>query len=365
MNPQMLRRQIVNAFQKSLYARRIAGKPVLSQLIEMLRLRLSEGEIAPDEYYNYELYNDHLFSFSAKRDFVGGRAAAKLYARLNSLRWGAIARDKILFYTLMRGLGVRIPKLYAVYCPARRVFNGVPCITEPSAMTEFLQNGMSYPFFAKPIRGAHGVGAIAVNCFNHRSQTLLIRTGEQIRVHDFVTNLLHKNKIGYLFQERLAPHPAVREICGASLSTIRMVVFLSDGGPRLLHAIWRIPRGSNMTDSFAGGTTGNLIGQIDIKTGRVVEVVQGVGPYRSLTEVHPDSGKPVTGVILPNWEDSVKLCLRTATSLPDLRLQCWDVAMCPDGPLLIEVNDHGNLNIVQYARRAGFRNTEFRRCLDW
>jgi hypothetical protein len=142
-----------------------------------------------------------------------------------------------------------------------------------------------------------------------------------------------------------------------------MIVFLSDDGPRLLHAIWRIPRGSNMADSFAAGTTGNLIGQIDIRTGRIMEVVQGISPYRSLTEVHPDSGKPVTGVILPNWEESVKLCLRTATSLPELRLQSWDVAMCPDGPLLIEVNDRGVLRIVQYACRAGFRNTEFRHCL--
>jgi Sugar-transfer associated ATP-grasp len=82
-----------------------------------------------------------------------------------------------------------------------------------------------------------------------------------------------------------------------------------------------------------------------------------------LTDVHPDSGKPVTGVTLPNWEDSVELCLRTASSLPELRLQSWDVAMCPDGPLLIEVNDHGNLGFVQYLCRAGFRNKEFRRCL--
>jgi hypothetical protein len=231
-------------------------------------------------------------------------------------------------------------------------------------MTDFVRNGISFPFFAKPIRRAHGAGGIAVNCFNSGNDTLLIRTGEQIRVHDFVTNLFHVDKSGYLFQECLAPHPAVREICGASLSTIRMIVFLSDDGPRLLHAIWRIPRGFNMTDSFAGGTTGNLIGRIDIKTGRVVEVVQRISPNRSLAEVHPDSGKPVTGMILPNWEDSVKLCLHTATSLPELRLQSWDVAMCPDGPLLVEVNNHGNLNIVQYVCRAGFRNTEFRRCLD-
>jgi Sugar-transfer associated ATP-grasp len=263
MKFQTLRSHILKALKKSLEARRIAGKPVLSQLIEMLRLRFSEAKISPAEYYQYELYNDHLFSFAAKRDFLGNRSQAKLYASLNSLRWSATARDKILFDTLMRGLGVRIPKLYAVYSPTYRMLNDVPCITELNVMTDFIQNKMSYPFFAKPIRRAHGVGTIAVNCFDPGNNTLLIRTGEQIRVHDFVTNLFHVDESGYLFQECLAPHPAIREICGASLSTIRMIVFLSDDGPRLLHAIWRVPRGSNMTDSFAGGTTGNLIGRID------------------------------------------------------------------------------------------------------
>jgi hypothetical protein len=142
-----------------------------------------------------------------------------------------------------------------------------------------------------------------------------------------------------------------------------MIVFLSDGGARLLHVIWRIPRFSKVTDSYVDGTSGNLIGQVDVDTGQVVQVLQGVAPYSSLTRVHPDSGKTVTGITLPNWESTVKVCLNAATLLPELRLQSWDVAICPDGPILIEVNDHGGLNIVQYACRRGFRDKELRNSL--
>ena len=336
---------------------------MLSQLIELLRLRLLEGKIGPSEYYNYELYNDELFSFSAKRDFVGGKAKRKLYADLNGFHWRGIARDKIVFHALMRGLGLPTPKLYAIYSPFHRLLNEGPCITELNAMTGFLQSGISYPFFAKPVGGAHGVGGIAVNSFNPGNDTLLIRTGQHVRVYDFVTNLLNVDKSGYLFQECLMPHPAIREISGDALSTIRMIVFLSDDGPRLLRAIWKIPQGLNMTDNFANGTSGNLLGQVDVKTGRVVEVVQGVGAHRSSAKVHPDTGSPISGVILPDWQDAVKICLNTATALPGLRLQSWDVAMCPDGPLLIEVNSHGDVDLAQYAYRTGLFNTELRRCL--
>ena len=163
------------------------------------------------------IINDQLFSFSAKRDFVGGKAKGKLYADLKGFQRRGIARDKIVFHILMRGLGLPTPKLYAIYSPFHRLLNDVPCITELNAMTGFLQSRISYPFFAKPIRGAHGVGGIAVNSFNPGNDTLLIRTGQQVRVYDFVTNLLHVDKSGYLFQECLMPHPAIREICGDSL----------------------------------------------------------------------------------------------------------------------------------------------------
>jgi hypothetical protein len=363
MKPQMLRRYIADTIKKSLEARQITGKPVLSQLTEMLKLHFSEGKITPVEYFNFELYNDQLFSFAAKCDFVGDRGKEKLHADFNNLHWRAMATDKILFYILMRGLGLRIPKLYAVYGPARRALNGVPCITDAGVMRDFLQTGISYPFFAKPVRGAHGIGGIAVNSFDRGNDTLLLRTGQEVRVHDFVTNLLRLDERGYIFQECLVPHPEIRQACGDTLSTIRMIVLLLDSGPCLFRAYWRIPRASNMTDNFARGRLGNLVGQIDLKSGRVLEAIAGVGASRTLAKVHPDTGRPIIGMILPDWQDAVKTCLSTATALPALRLQHWDVAMCPDGPLLVEVNATGDVGGVQCAYRTGFRNTELRQFL--
>jgi Sugar-transfer associated ATP-grasp len=360
---QTLCRQTVNTFEKSLHARRIAGKSVLAQLIEMARLRFSAGQLRSSEYYDYELYNDQLFSFSDKQGFIGERGREKFYARFNSSFWRSIADDKVLFHALMRALRLPTPKLLAVYCSARGVFDDVTCITERNGMADFLQNRISYPVFAKPIRGARGVGGIAVDSFNQGNETLLIKTGEQIRVHDFVANLSSVARGGYMFQECLAPHAAIREVCGDTLSTVRMIVLLSDDGPRLFRAIWRIPRVSNMTDNFFHGTTGNLIGRIDVKSGRVVEALRGVGINRSLAKVHPDTGKSIIGMILPDWEDAVEMCLSAAVALPELRLQNWDVAFCPTGPLLVEVNFAGDVDIAQYAYRDGLRNAELRHYL--
>jgi hypothetical protein len=100
-----------------------------------------------------------------------------------------------------------------------------------------------------------------------------------------------------------------------------------------------------------------------METGRVMGVLKGDGARRSLVKVHPDTGKPITRVILPDWQDAVKICLSTATALPGLRLQNWDLAICRTGPLLIEVNFRGAVDLPQYAYRTGLLDTELRHYL--
>jgi hypothetical protein len=76
---------------------------------------------------------------------------------------------------------------------------------------------------------------------------------------------------------------------------------------------------------------------------------------RITTDCHPDSKKQIVGMILPDWHEAVRLCLATATVFPGLRLQNWDCALSADGPLLMEINFAGDVDLVQYAHRSGFR----------
>jgi Sugar-transfer associated ATP-grasp len=348
-----LPRIVADRFKQMLHVRRTLRKSVLSQFSEIIRLRLGEGKVGSSEYYNYELYDDRLFTFAAKRDFIGEHARVNFYDGFNSRDWRAIADDKIAFYTFMQGLGLRVPRLYGLYSPSHRFLNGVPCITNPGALAMFILKKLPTPFFAKPVCGVLGRGAFAVQSIDR--DIVQFRSGSQIEIDEFVAKIVGRQENGYLFQECLAPHPSIREISGESLSTLRMVTVLSENGPELLSTIWRIPRGVNMADNFAHGTSGNLIARIDVKTGKAVEVLQHVGMNRIATDCHPDSRKQIVGMILPDWHEAVRLCLATATVLPGLRLQNWDCALSADGPLLMEINFAGDLDLVQYAYRSGFR----------
>jgi hypothetical protein len=216
-------------------------------------------------------------------------------------------------------------------------------------------SAVPYPFFAKPILGSYGRGTFAIRSGDRHSGTLTTRAGEQVHVNDFVTRLSKIDARGYIFQRCLQPHSTLKEICGDTLSTARLVIRLSDDGPRLLRAVWRIPRGSNVYDNFSHGRSGNLLGRLDLETGAVLEVVGGVGFDRAVIANHPDTGRPMTGTQLPDWRTAVELCLSAAYALPGIRLQPWDVGFTSEGPLVIEINPRGDFDIIQYADRVGFR----------
>ena len=140
------------------------------------------------------------------------------------------------------------------------------------------------------------------------------------------------------------------------------MVALGKDGAEILHAIWKIPVGDNVADNF--WREGNMLGLVDAESGRVTRVVQGVGPDHRQVETHPDTGARIIGADLPDWDALTSLCLKHAASLSGLRLQAWDIAMCPEGPVAMEVNIGGDFNLPQLAAGAGLLDERFRKFLD-
>ncbi len=203
------------------------------------------------------------------------------------------------------------------------------------------------------------MGAIAVKAFDQLRDRLIFANGDEVSVERYIAEF-PSSGLGHLFQELLTPHSVIKEICGDRISSIRIIILLCKDGPHLIRAVWKIPTGRNMIDNFFYGRSGNMLGQIDLETGIIKRVIQGVGLNTSEVVLHPDTARPVTNFALPNWEDLVNLCLTASTALPGLRLQHWDIAMCQKGPVIHEVNCHGKFNLLQHAYRAGIYDAQFR-----
>jgi hypothetical protein len=325
-------------------------------LREIVALWCGPSRLTPTEYFYYRLY-DQGYTDAERRRFRGRAAQLRINKRTRPAPWLLVANDKLLFHAIARGLGYPTPEILAVYHPSR-AFGQVPSLRSAAELAAFLRDGMRYPCFAKPVLGMHSRGTYAITALDRANGgTLRLWDGGTMDVDAFAESLDPLTLDGYLFQVLREPHPAIAAVCGPRLATVRLVVVLRPSGPTVFRALWKVPTGTNVADNF--WRPGNILCSLDPASGTVRRAVRGHGAALEDVDEHPDSGARLVGFTLPCWQELLALAAGAARSFAPLRLQAWDVAICPEGPLLIEVNVGGDYNLPQLATGRGIMDEAF------
>lgn len=328
----------------------VMGKRAGAMIREIWELRRGPGGLHPNEYFYYGLCADDLGS-DQKRRFVGKTVQNRLHHNCNDTRWRAVADDKDLFYATMRGHGFAVPETVAAFRASPAAWPGMTLHSREELLS-LLRQASEYPLFAKPVQGIYSVGALSLWAYEAGDDSVVLRSGERIAAAQCADYICQGPKHGYLVQRLLRAHPRLARSFGATaLPTVRLLVGLSDDGPSILSAVCKIPAAGNIADNF--WRQGNMLGAIDLDSGAVFRVISGTGLDSFEHAEHPDTGLPIRGMVLPDWEQATRLCLRAASTLPGIRTQSWDVALTDSGPTLIETNWGGDLNLHQLAHRRG------------
>jgi hypothetical protein len=159
-----------------------------------------------------------------------------------------------------------------------------------------------------------------------------------------VADLVAPGGTELLVQERIVPHPDIAAIYPGSLNTVRVLaVRLPGSGPVLAAAIHRW--GAAGTGPVDNISSGGLCSAVDLETGRLGPAV-GRPRARSRPEFdrHPDTGAPITGVLVPDWPAVRDLALRLMAAFPEVAHVGWDLAVSDRGVQVIEGN--GNMPAV-------------------
>jgi hypothetical protein len=181
--------------------------------------------------------------------------------------------------------------------------------------------------------------------------------GRLISVDNLISFVRSHAKSGYQFQSRISPHPAIGEMCGNRLATVRLLTTVLDGKPEILRACWKIPAGAHAADNF--WRPGNLLGQLELNSGRVTRIIRMKGADHEEVLRHPDTGKSIVGMIVPNWSEIVRLALDGARLLDSLPLVGWDIAPTESGAILVEANVTPDFRLHQLADRKGVLDQSF------
>lgn len=312
------------------------GVGYLRQVYEILTLRGAPNFLGSSEYFDYGLF-DPTVPMGAKQEFLGYKAE-KIYSKLNQGSWHGTANDKIMFEQVMQSCGFKIPTTLALFHPWRTGSTSCHHVRTLAELGAFFADVTTFPLFVKPVHGLFGRGTMLVHGFNKDSQTVATDEDSSISLPNFFKWLTDNSRAGMLFQSMLVPSHDVQAVCGNRVSSVRMIVLVSDDGPKLFRANWKICTGKNIIDNTEGWTNGNIVAAVDPNSGWIEAAYQGIEGRRIPVGHHPDTKEKLTGRSVPNWGDMKLFVESCARAFPGLGFQAWDIAATTEGSCAIELN---------------------------
>lgn len=327
-------------------------KPYGAQMREILRLGLGDGKITTHDYYYYRLYDDELYSPEEKQRFLSEGISHRVLLKCCNVHWWAASDDKFLAAAILKAYGVAVPETQAVFDRSGRNYRPAEKLSSIDDLDRFLSGKARFPLFAKPLGGVGSFGARAIKGYGDRQLQMV--DGATTGIEAFAAQMGEDQS--YLFQTVLEDHPQLRGI-STGTPTVRVIVILEGGRPEILHTVWKIPASGNIADNF--WRPGNLLADIDESNGIVRRVIRGFGLKFEELSVHPDSGRALRGLVLPDWDKVLALCLDCAPIFSGLDYQSFDIALTPSGPVVVEVNNGSAFNLSQLVTGRGFLTDRF------
>jgi hypothetical protein len=281
-------------------------------------------------------------------NYMSREAASRLRKRVNPKEEFASVNDKALFYRICTQTQLPFPETFGVFVSGASQRSTDGKLHLPGVDLDSLPEGA---FVAKPVWGREGIGL-----------WFFVKTGD---VFDVGGRLMDAGSLreelrksasndDFIVQRRMVPHPSLSSISGSiALQSARMVTFVdSHDKAHILFARFKIIRQGNNIDNFDEGTTGNLIADVDIETGKITKVFTKIQGQVGLQRIfqHPDTGKDLS-FVLPDWEQAVQLACKAARTFNRIRSLGWDIGFTDRGPVILEANQEwGILAIAPYRK---------------
>lgn len=247
--------------------------------------------------------------------------------------------DKVLTKQLAAKAGVSVPELYGV----------VEIQQQVRRLPDLLKE--HWDFVVKPARGSQGHGIIVVTGRSRMSYrtadgNLLDEEAMCFHVSNILSGIysLGGQNDRAVIEYRVNFDPLFEAITYRGVPDIRIIVFL--GVPVM--AMVRLP--TRLSGGKANLHQGAIGTGVDMASGRTLTAVWRTG----IVAEHPDTGNPVSGVLIPGWDKLLELGARSY-ELTGLGYQGIDIVLDRDkGPLVLELNARPGL-AIQIANQAGLK----------
>ena len=336
--------------------RSILDVPIWHQVQDFLFFH-RETLVAPLEFQLFRLW-DRQRPIEDKLAYLSHEERRQIEAAVNPVPAVDALNDKKAAAERLRLAGVRMPRVLG-YIETRNSDDIAKDASDLAAeLAQLVGDGLAQGLVIKPNKG---LGGKNVRIFAAANTNGVLRAdGSQLSFAALASELIGTTVSGWNVEERLTPHPAVSRFAANSLSTLRVLTFRSPEGAILVGPITiKIPVDHNVVDNFGAD---NLAAPVHLITGRVGKAVK-FNMERNISQ-HPTSGVSIDTLTVPDLELVTQLVTAAASEMKELGSLGWDVALTPDGPVILEGNAWWGQYLSQMPQGEGIVRGEFAAMLE-
>jgi hypothetical protein len=314
------------------------GAPYHAQIREIIRLALLNRQMSWWHYFHVWppefdwRTGDRVDRF--RGDGVSGDVNRAMRLGVPSYLFD-VMHNKLMAERLMTAAGLPTTCTLAAYAPVSSAW-GHRRLGDAAAIAAFLREPGNYPLFGKSLSEGRSYGAASLAAYDAGRDVVTLLDGGAVSPDALAAEVVEKNPVGYVFQRRVSQHPELAAICGDAVAALRLVYYREDDAIRLAYATLCLPSPRSATSYVDLDDT--IAADVDPETGALRRLQQGSGLRAVLTDGADRAGRPLLGWRLPHWEATVAACLQGMELFREVQLIGWDVAIGPEGPVLLEGN---------------------------
>lgn len=170
-------------------------------------------------------------------------------------------------------------------------------------------------FIAKPINGEGGKGIMKYEV-NDNALSLFN-----------VMKSLHQE----LIEEVIVQHDEINKLYAGAVNTLRLFTFNDGEDVYVLNSVFKIGNGG-CTDNFSSGSMYTFVND------RGIVIAPAIDQEDNIYEEHPITLKKIIGFKVPFYKEACEMVKEASELIPTIKYVGWDVAITPEGPVIIEGN---------------------------
>lgn len=293
---------------------------------------LKKYKISREEYSNYKMYSR---GKDFRDNFLSYVQAKEFWKILNPREFACLARDKYLSHCILETARIPTSHLFAYYNPEVGVATDLIGGDFDSIRTILNRKQVSKCVVKPSSDSAHGSGVFVCKDIVYTEDDCILTKSDnsQLRLKDIL------RETPLLFESLITQSKQLSAFNESSVNTIRfMTALYPEGETEIVASFIKIGRAGSDVDNAGNG--GNVDCAIDIASGRLFNAIE-FNSWHDIKPIthHPDSGCPLEGVCIDNWEHLKAQILNFQARIPYLKTIGWDVAVTDNGPVIIEINN--------------------------